>query len=324
MKRIRLDINHLFYLTPILIMLVPFIAPSRYVLHVFTMIFIFSSLAVGYDLLDGYLGQLNFGYAAFFAIGAYVSALLTNRGILSPWSGLIVGGAFASLVGALVSFPCSKLRGKAYVAIVTWGFAAILQQILANWVEVTRGYLGLWEIPPFPPISLGGLGTIDFTVSKAGSFYLMLLILVSVTLASRYIVKSRIGLIFKSIREDEIAAQAMGIDVTKQKVLGFAISSFIAGLTGSFYAHYMRVLTPDVSDITYTIEVIAFVMIGGKATLVGPILGCFFLTFISEITRPLLQLRLVLYGAAIVVSVLFLHGGLMSIRKYVMGGEKKH
>jgi len=288
----------------IFLAIVPVIITNRYVLHVFILFYIFAALAVSYDLIYGYGGQLNFGIAAFMAIGAYCSALLSLRLNVSPFVALFIAGAFSSLSGLLLGAITLRLKGWAYVAMVTIAFAEIVRAILANWVDVTRGYLSLWGIPPFFP-------------DIKSNYYLILAFFLLTVFISRLIVRSKFGLFFMSIKGDDTAAEVVGVDTTRYKVFAFMLNCFFSGLIGSLYAHYIGVLTPDLSSLGITVQVVAMQIFGGSGSLIGPIIGAFILLTSSEVLRFIGEFRLVLYGFLILITIVFVPSGIYGLLKKI-------
>jgi len=302
---------------------VPLFIGDPYIIHILILALLFGALSVSYDIVFGYAGQLNFGPAGFFGVGAYVSALSAMRLGISPFFGLLLGGCVTAILGCLIGIPCLRLKGYAYVAVVTWGFAEILRVIFANWIELTRGYLGLWGIPPLPKIDVLGV-IIDFSTSEIAWYYFMLLLLVVITSLLYWIIKSPHGLFMVAIREDELAAEVAGVDVTKYKIFAFGISSFFMGVVGGFYAHYIQVLTPSIMGIEISNQIIAYQIVGGSGTLLGPIFGSLILTLISEYLRVIGPLRLIIFGMLMIVVIIYAPLGLYgSIKRVVARWHKK-
>jgi branched-chain amino acid transport system permease protein len=295
-------------LIPIIILLIiPLFVMDAYWLYVLTLGGIYALLASSWDLLAGYTGQVAFSRAAFFGIGAYVSALLTLNYGIPPWIGLLVGGIVTAMIGWGIGLPSIRLRGP-YLSIATLGLAEIARLIILNEEKVTRGPLGL-NVPPFPGVPKGAL------YYHLTNYYIFGIIFIISILIMYKIVNSNLGLIFKAIREDEDAAQASGIDATKYKLLAFVISSFFAGLAGAFYGHYIGLISPDMMTLIVTFTVIAMTIFGGLGTLVGPILAAYGLTIINEYLRVIEEYRLVIYGVALFIAILFMPEGFIGLIK---------
>jgi branched-chain amino acid transport system permease protein len=266
-------------------------------------------LALGLDLVLGYAGQLNLGQSAFFGIGAYVSTLLITLLGVDFWLAFLAGTIGAGAAGVALSLFAVRLRGH-YLAIASMGFAVIVYQILLNWISLTQGPLGIYGIPPPPPWTLPGVGRIDFS-DTANFFWLVAAATLVVYLLLRNLVRSPVGAALTAIREDEISAASLGVNGPRWKVFAFGVGSAVAGAAGCFYACFVGTLVPDSFFITESFTILAMVIVGGAGTLVGPVCGAILLTVLPELLRGLGDARLVVYGAALTLVVLFLPGGLV-------------
>jgi branched-chain amino acid transport system permease protein len=271
-------------------------------------------LACSWNLICGYTGIFTFGHQAFFGIGAYVSALLSMKLGLSPWLGLLVGGVAAGLIGLFIGLPCLRLRIAPYIAITTLAFSEIARIVCMNLVGLTRGELGLWGIPEFPDIPLWGDLVISFSGGDRTAYYYVILIIFFVSLGLiGWMLRSYIGLAFRAIRDEQDAALSLGIDTTRFKLLAFITSSFLAGVAGSFYAHYILILTPtSVFSVGLMTEVIAVTLVGGLGTFWGPVIGAFSLTVLLEYLREFGEYRFMIYGAMLVATIMFMPKGVSS------------
>jgi branched-chain amino acid transport system permease protein len=283
-----------------------------YVLHVVVTSMMYAVLTASWNLICGYTGIFTFGHQAFFGIGAYASALLAMRVGLSPWLGLLVGGGIASLLGFFIGLPCLRLRAAPYIAIMTLAFSEIVRISCMNLVGLTRGELGLWGIPNFPNVVLPAIGIVSFGGgSRIPSYYLMLTIFAITMGAVYFLVRSPAGLALRSLRDSQEAAESLGVHVTYYKLLAFVTSAFFAGIIGSFYAHYILILTPtSVFSVGTMVEIMAMALIGGLGTFLGPVMAAFGLTMGLEYLRFLGDYRFIAYGIILVVVVLFLPEGL--------------
>src|SRR4051794_13817378 len=268
-------------------------------------------LALGLDFILGYAGQLNLGQSAFYGLGAYVSTLLITKLGVPFWGAFIAGVAFAGTAGVILALFAVRLRGH-YLAIASLGFAVIVHQILLNWISLTQGPLGIYAIKPPPPLVLPGLPVVSFgdagnmlyvVAGFAFAFYLLL----------DALVRSPVGEALTAIREDEISAASFGIDCTAWKVLAFGIGSAGAGAAGAFYPSFVGTLVPDAFTITESFTILAMVIVGGMGTLIGPVFGAILLTLLPELLRGFGDFRLVLYGAALTLVVLFMPGGMAQL-----------
>jgi branched-chain amino acid transport system permease protein len=283
-----------------------------YILNVMVIALIQAVLTVSWNLICGYTGIFTFGHQAFFGLGAYVSSLMAIKAGLSPWLGLLLGGTSAAMVSFLIGLPCLRLRAAPYIAIMTLAFSEILRITCMNLVGLTRGEMGLWGIPNFPDIPLFGIGAIPFTGASRIPYYYLMLVIFAATMATLYwATRSPVGLAFKSLRDSQEAAESMGVHVTYYKLLAFVASAFFAGVVGSFYAHYILILTPtSVFNLGTMVEIMAIALIGGVGTFMGPVLVAFGLTIGLEYLRFLGDYRFITYGILLVLVVLFMPEGL--------------
>ena len=301
----------------------PIVAPDPYMLAVLTLAGIFIIGAISLNLLLGYTGQLSLGHGAFFGLGAYASALASLgfdigigfglRVTLSPqpvWIGflaaIVVAGGFGWLLGRLAF----RVRG-AYFVIVTICFAQVLRMVALNWIELTQGPMALIGIPPVT-LWLPGLGTVPL-VTKAQTYWLVLAVAVLAFLLVRQVVQSRIGRALVALRSNESLARSVGIRVTHYLVVATVISAGIAGAAGSLFAHYVRIVDPDVFLFVYTVTMVIMVVTGGKGTLWGPVVGGLIFGLIPDLLRGRAppEAQWVLYGAAMILFVMFLPRGIV-------------
>lgn len=308
----------------VVVLALPLVVQDRYLQHVLVLSCIASLLALSFNLLCGYAGLLNLGHAAFFGVGAYVSALTSMHLGLSPWLTLPVGGLVAAAFGVLLGIPSFRLRGP-YLAIVTISFSEIVRMVAMNWVELTRGSLGLYDIPPLTPIRLGGL-SLEF-VSERAVYYVAVALVVVVYLLVRRLLRSDFGITLESMREDESGAESIGIATTQYKLAVFVLSAFLAGVAGALHAHYVRLISPEMMGLGETMTVLTMVLVGGQGTLAGPVVGAVVITFLSEGLRFLkdlidVDIRLVLYGAVLMATVLFMKKGIVGVIAPLLAARK--
>jgi len=266
-------------------------------------------LAVSLDFILGYAGQLNLGHSAFYGIGAYVSTLLVMQLGVPFWFAFILGIVLSGMSGMALSLFAVRLRGH-YLAIASLGFAVIVHQVLLNWISLTQGPLGIYAIKPPPSIFVPGLPIIEFT-NSINLYYLISGFAFFSYLLLDKLVRSPIGETLTAIREDEVSASSLGINCTLWKVFAFGIGSAIAGAAGAFYAGFVGTLVPDAFIITESFTILAMVIVGGIGTLIGPVLGAILLTILPELLRGFGDFRLVLYGLALTLVVLFMPGGIV-------------
>jgi len=299
----------------------------------FAILFVFLSL--GLNIVVGFAGLLDLGYIAFYAVGAYVYALLASPhfGIHWPfWAILPLGAAVAALFGVLIGAPTLKLRGD-YLAIVTLGFGEIVRIFLNNLsqpVNITNGPQGIARIDP---IRLGG---IDFSKSESflgltfsgpiKYYYLLLAVLLAVIFINVRLQNSRIGRAWEAIREDEIAARATGIDTTRLKLLAFAMGASFGGVAGGMFSAIQGFISPESFVLVESIMVVSMVVLGGMGNIWGVILGAVLLSFVPEILRFTVEpaqkqlfgrmiiepevIRMLIFGFALVLVMTLRPGGL--------------
>jgi len=278
---------------------------SPYHVHVVIMAGIFTILACSLNLLLGYAGQLSLGHAAFFGIGAYTSALLTLRLQWPFLAGLVAAAAASGLAGWGIGRLAFKVRG-AYFVLVTISFAGVISLVSVNWMELTNGPLGL---PGVPAAELFG---VSFR-TKSAYYYLVLAGAALAVLVCRRLVRSRTGRAFLALRENEPLAESVGIDAVHYLAVAAVTSAALAGMAGSLYAHYTRLVSPEVFLFTYTVTMVIMVVAGGKGTLAGPVVGAVLFTALPEALREVVawQWQMVLYGVVLILLVFFLPRGIV-------------
>jgi branched-chain amino acid transport system permease protein len=282
--------------------LVPFFG-QVYVVHVATLALIYCVFALGLQLLTGYAGQLSLGQAAFFGVGAYASALLAIDLHLPFWITAPIAAVVAALLGACLA-PLTRLRGH-YLAVATLGFGEIVYLVLVNWADVTRGPFGLLNIPP---PAIGGL----VAATPYQYYYLALAIAVGAyALVARLSDDgTRFGRGLRAIRQNELAAVAVGVSPTRYKVQAFVLSAALAGLAGSLYAHFVGYINPTEFRLDTSILVLLMIVVGGLGRTGGAVLGAILLIFGSEYLRFLKEYRMLVYGLGLIACMMFLPGGL--------------
>ncbi|MGH7278173.1 MAG: branched-chain amino acid ABC transporter permease [Candidatus Rokuibacteriota bacterium] len=285
--------------------------------HVMIMIFLYASLAVAWNILAGYCGQISLGHAVFFGVGAYTSSLLVAKAGMTPWVGMAAGAVLAVVVSQLVGYPVFRLRGH-YFAIATIAIGEIAQTLAANW-EFAGGARGLF-VPIRRPDSFLNF---QFHESKAVYYYIALALLLLGLGVTRWLERSRHGYYFRAIREDQDAAASLGVHVAREKHRAIAISAALTALGGTFWAQYLLYIDPEsVFPLTLSVLITLVAVLGGVGTLWGPVLGAAVLVPLSEGTRIYLggggtALDLLIYGALIVVISVLQPDGLMGLARRV-------
>jgi len=287
---------------------------NPYIMQVIVLCGINIILAVSLNLINGFTGQFSIGHAGFMALGAYGSAMFTlqvgqawqqrlmTAGLPEPLAAapalltaLLIGGLIAAVAGYLVGLPSLRLRGD-YLAIVTLGFGEIIRVLILN-IDVVGGARGLPGIPAWVNLFWIGLGV------------------VGVVLVSRHLAGSTHGRALFAIRDDEVAAEALGVDTTRYKVIAFVIGAFFAGIAGGLFAHFLGYLNPSTFSFIKSIEVIAMVVLGGLGSISGAILAAIVLTLLPEVLRPVKDYRMVIYALMLIVLMITRPQGLMGARE---------
>lgn len=292
----------------ILALIAPVIVTDPYHRHLLVLSGIFAILALSLDIPMGYLGELPLGHASFFGLGAYCSALLDVNFHLPFWVTLPAAGLFAGIMGFLIGLPSFRVRGP-YFAIVTLGFAVIVQLIVTNWISLTRGPMGITKISP-PSFNLPYLHNLHFS-SEFSYFYLVLATILFSIYLTRKLIHCRTGRAILAIRENETLALSIGVEVYYFKVLAFSLGTMLAGIAGSLYAHYFRVVTPDLVGLYYITIAIIMLIVGGTGSIGGAILGALIFTILPETLRVAQQLRLVIFGVILLISIIYLPQGVV-------------
>ncbi|ADN02840.1 branched-chain amino acid ABC transporter permease [Spirochaeta thermophila] len=278
---------------------------TLYTAQVITLSGINVIVALGLNLITGFTGQLAIGHAGFMAVGAYTSALTMMLLGFPPVLGVISGGLLAAVVGMLIGFPTFRLRGD-YLAIVTLAFGEVIRVIIINLPSLTGGAAGLKGVPPFAE----GRMLKQIVAMDVVLVFMFLVIALMYT-----VVRSSYGRALIAIRDDEIAAHTMGIDVFGYKMFSFTLSAFIAGLGGGLYAPFFGYLTPQTFTFLKSVEILIIVVFGGMGSITGTVVAGFLLTSLQEFLRFLKDYRMVIYPLILIVMMLFRPQGLFGERE---------
>lgn len=301
-----------FYIVILLIALaVPFIIPNRYFFQVIITCCLFSIGALSLNLILGYTGQASLAHGAFFGIGAYGVAIMMQTLGWSFWIALPLSALMTAFIGFLVGFLALRTRG-AYFAIVTMCLGEIVGLVISNWVELTGGANGINGIAPPGAISLPFIGQISFE-GQTPKYYLILVFLLFTIFFMHRLVNSLKGLTFMACRNNELLAEAVGINTFKTKLLSFVVSIFFVSMAGGLYAILMGSISPSVASLGITFNFLLYVLLGGAATLVGPVLGSFALPILQENLQFLQEYQMVLFGVLLVVVIIYAPRGLMGV-----------
>jgi branched-chain amino acid transport system permease protein len=287
----------LFFLT---LLALPLITNDPYLLRILILTSIFAIFAASWDLLSGFTGQMNFGHALFFGVGAYGAALLNLHFHIPPWGSIPLGALVAVLAGLIIGIPCLRLRGT-YLALTTLAFPIILMGIVFAIPEFTGGELGI--------------SGIDRLVrSRVAQYYITVIVMVVLVTVMWKITDSNMGIIFHAIREDEVAVRASGINTTRYKLMAFCLSGFFAGVAGGLYAHFMRIAGPSTLEVSMSFQVVIWAVFGGVVTIWGPVGAVFILYPLLEffqIWPEITEFRMLLFAIIILLILLFMPQGLL-------------
>ncbi len=280
----------------------PIVFDQQYLISVGVNVLLYAALSVSLNLITGFMGITSLSQAAFLGIGAYTAAILSTRLGLNFLLTFTAATIMAALAGILLGLPSLRIKGR-YLAIVTLGFGEIARMIELNWMGLTRGPQGIAGIPK--------MGFFEYVFkTPASKYYIILAVLVLVVLIVSAIMNSRVGRAISAIRDDEVAAAAMGINVFGYKLMVFSISAGLAGLTGAFYAHYMSFIDPNAFTFQQSILILSITIFGGMASIPGSIFGAFALTVLPEVLRFLTDFRQIIYGLLLVIMMIFQPNGL--------------
>jgi branched-chain amino acid transport system permease protein len=299
-----------------LLFLIPTIlADQPYLLHIAILICIFAIPAVGLNLMLGYTGLVSLGHMAFAGIGAYTAAILMVDASWSFWQAAPVAVLFSGIAGALIGIPALRLRSH-YFIIVTLAFGMILFLIMNNWDEVTRGAEGFPGVPRPGPLPIGGLDGFSF-LTLENFFYLSLAFTLLVFVLQWALVRSDFGRALEAIKQDETLAAFKGVNTMAYKVAVFAIGSAMAGLGGVLKVSFLRVAAPQSFELLESINIVLIVVVGGAGFLAGPLLGAIIFVGLPEYLRIANELRLVIFGAILLIVTLFAPKGLAGMPSMV-------
>jgi branched-chain amino acid transport system permease protein len=290
-----------------LALLLPFLVTNRYHFQVITMGCLFSIATLSLNLILGYSGQASLAHAGFFGIGAYGVAMLTKGGV-SFWFALPFSALVSAFIGLLIGFPTLRTRGS-YFAISTMCFGVIVSLVAANWVDFTGGANGITGIPVPDPIPVL-FGAIHFQ-SLTAKYYLVLAFLLLTLWIMHRLVNSLQGLSFMAIRNNEVLAEAVGLNTFFGKLLSFVVANFFAGLAGGLYASLIGNVDPSTASLELTFSWLIYLLLGGAATLAGPIIGAFAIPVLMEYLQFLAEYRLIIFGALLIVVIIYFPRGMM-------------
>jgi len=299
-----------FALLIVLLFVVPVFIRSEYYLHVLVLCAINIILASSLRAIST-TGQMSLGHAGFMSIGAYTSALMVMRLGLSPYATLVLGGVAAMVLAAVIAYPVTRVK-TIYFGMLTLFLGEVIRLVFTEWRVLTGGTSGLLNIPHLDTISVLGLFNVEFA-AKLPNLYFVLVVMLIALVFLYSVDRSYVGMTFAAIAQDDSLAASTGINVARFKALIFCIGCFFAGVAGSFYAHYMTVLTPDSFGLFASIYVLIYVVVGGPGRFAGAIIGALILTIVPELFRVLKEYQPFVFVAVLYLVVFLLPGGLVDL-----------
>jgi len=280
------------------LLLLPVVTQDPYLLRILILTSIFAILAASWDLLSGFTGQMNFGHALFFGVGAYTAALVNLHAHIPPWGSIPLGALAAVLAGLIIGIPCLRLKGT-YLALTTLAFPIILMGIVFAVPNITGGELGV-------------SGIARLSGSRLGDYYITTVLMLGLCTIMWKITDSNTGIIFHAIREDELAVRSAGINTTRYKLLAFCLSGFFAGISGGLYAHFMRIAGPSTLEVSMSFTVVIWAIFGGIATIYGPAAAVFILFPLLEFFRFWPEYRMLMFAIVVLLILLYMPDGLIT------------
>jgi branched-chain amino acid transport system permease protein len=282
----------------------PFVL-NGYGLYILTLTGVFALVALGLNLLTGYAGQISLCHAAFFGVGAYATAILTQKAGFPYLLSIFVGGLLTAAVGAVVAVPAMRLKSL-YLAIATLGFGVVLQKIIFEWRSLTNGGGGLALNPP----AIAG-----YQLDATGLYYLTLALVMLGLWGAWNISSGRTGRALMIIKESEIAAGALGIPAARYKVIAFALSAFYAAVAGGLFAYLVRYIHPENFSVGLSIAFLSMVVIGGLGTIGGSIVGAAFYVIVPELLRGIKDAPGLVFGLLLVIVMVLMPQGLWGLAR---------
>jgi branched-chain amino acid transport system permease protein len=282
----------------------PFVL-NGYGVYVLTLTFVFALVALGLNLLTGFAGQISLCHAAFFGVGAYATAILTQKVGVPYLLSILIGGGFTALIGAVVAVPAMRLRSL-YLAIATLGFGVVLQKIIFEWRSLTNGGGGL---------ALGAPSIAGHALDATGIYYLTLVFVALGLWCAWNVSRGRTGRALRIVKESEIAAGALGIPAARYKVIAFALSAFYAAVAGGLFAYLVRYIHPENFSVGLSIAFLSMVVIGGLGTIGGSVVGAAFYVIVPELLRGIKDAPGLVFGLLLVIVMVLMPQGLWGLAR---------
>lgn len=285
----------------------PWLSGSPYIHHLLVVWLIYCLIALSLNIVVGYLGELSFAHAALLGVGAYTSAILCTAYGWPIGLSMLAAVAVSTLIGGAMGYVLLRVVGHQF-AILSLAFGAIIYTITNYWVDFTKGPLGISDIPmPSAAPWIGGASP------ARGYYYLVIPVLFLVLYYCKMLLASGTGRAFLAVRENTPLAQAVGINPFRTRLIAFTTSAAIAGAGGALYAHYIRIITPELMSLNYMVAAVIMVMIGGRGTIIGPMIGAAIYVGLLEMLRATGSLRMIVFALLMTVCIVFLPGGLISL-----------
>ena len=282
----------------------PLFAQNNYLLSVATQAFIMALAALGLNLITGYTGQFNLAHGAFMAVGAYTVGILTVDYQVPFWIAFLLAGVVTALVGFFVGILSLRLKGH-YFSIFTLCVSYIMFLLIEKWESLTHGTVGIMGIP-----APTGIGPLQFGTPLSQYYLVLAFLALGIWIMAR-IVRSLLGRSFMAVRNSDELAEAIGVDLMRTKTLSFVLSVTYAGFAGALYAGQVRFLGPDLAGVEVTFDLVMFVLVGGIGTLLGPLVGTFLVTWLTQGLQFLQDYRMVVFGPVLIALIIFLPDGIV-------------
>lgn len=294
------------------LLLIPIITPNAsYLMYLICLAEIYVIAVSGLDILFGHCGQISIGHAAFYAIGAYGSAMLHNYMGLPVLISMLLGAILAAAVGAALAYPASKLVGH-FLALATFAFGEIIYQLISRSPNnITGNYNGMYS----DSLSFFGL---DLS-NERYFLYFGLLCVIFFLAAKSFLVNSKVGRAFEAIRENSHAANGMGVNVRKYKIIAFAVSAFFTAWAGGMYVHFVKYISPDTFVLKQSVQYLTMLLFGGVASLAGPVVGVVSVMTLIELLRAFQNYQMLIYGILLLLVIVLIPGGLYGAAADVVG-----
>ncbi len=291
---------------------VPLFVGDPFVCHILIMIMMYATMSIGWNVIGGYAGQVSFGNAAFFGVGAYTTAILLVNFSVNPWLGMLAGCVLSVGLAVIVGYPCFRLRGH-YFAIATIAVGEIMVVIFTNW-----DYVGA-AVGIYMPILEESFTNFEFHSSKIPYYYIILCMLLFAIAVSYFIEKGRLGYYLRAIKDDPDGARSLGIDIQKYKMIAFSISAVLTSICGTFYGQYVLYIHPSSTmDLMMSIHLCIIALIGGIGKLFGPVIGAFVFIPLMELTRVYLGsegqgIDMIIYSLLVIMIAIWRPQGLWAL-----------